>query len=129
MKVINLLVEEGICTILSYVTLLSHLPFISDSLFIPRTFNPNFAEEIVLRGCPQPSSRMAKVCSGYIRQVTEENLLIPGRCIHTLDCIGQGEPVSCQSLVCIVGLHCGIPQHITLEVTTHTPLQNDGCTL
>jgi len=42
----------------------------------------------------QPPSAVpprARVSSGYIRQMNEEKLLIPGKVIHLQDCIGQGE--------------------------------------
>ena len=33
---------------------------------------------------------MAKVTSGFLRQMSDEKLLIPGSCISLLNCIGQG---------------------------------------
>ena len=35
-------------------------------------------------------ARMARVSSGYIRQMTEERLLIPGRNLTLMDTVGQG---------------------------------------
>jgi len=47
----------------------------------------------------------ARVSSGYIRQMNEEKLLIPGKIIHLQDCIGQGERlllVNVDVLQCVV---------------------------
>ena len=38
----------------------------------------------------EPLPRMARVSAGYIRQMTEEKLLIPGRSITLMDTVGQG---------------------------------------
>ena len=36
------------------------------------------------------SPRTARLSSGYIRQITEEKLLIPSRSITLIDTVGQG---------------------------------------
>ena len=38
----------------------------------------------------EQSSRTARLSSGYIRQMTEEKLLIPSRSITLMDTVGQG---------------------------------------
>lgn len=40
---------------------------------------------------PTRHPRSVKVSSGYIRQMTEENLLIPDKSLYLQDCVGQGE--------------------------------------
>ena len=40
---------------------------------------------------PPPPPRSVKVSSGYIRQMAEENLLIPEKNLYLQDCAGQGE--------------------------------------
>jgi c-mer proto-oncogene tyrosine kinase/anaplastic lymphoma kinase/receptor tyrosine kinase len=40
---------------------------------------------------PDPTQRVVRVPSSYIRQMADEKLLIPGRSLNLLDTIGQGE--------------------------------------
>ena len=42
---------------------------------------------------PELGQRMARVPSAYIRQMVDENLLIPGRALTLIDTIGQGKRV------------------------------------
>ena len=44
-------------------------------------------------------NRMAKVSSGFLRQMSEDKLLIPSSSIKLLECVGQGKCKVC--CVCV----------------------------
>ena len=47
----------------------------------------------------EQSPRMARLSSGYIRQMTEEKLLIPSRSITLMDTVGQGIFLNCTDII------------------------------
>ena len=47
-------------------------------------------EQVEQLPLPSDTVQRARVSSAYIRQMTDENLLIPGKYLNLLDTIGQG---------------------------------------